>query len=37
MPAFNELLRTAETRHRATARAFVSHGGDRLLGVNPPA
>lgn len=37
LPAFNELLRTAETHHRAAARAFVDHGGDRLLGVHPPA
>jgi non-specific serine/threonine protein kinase len=32
---FVELLRIAETRHRAAARAFLEHGGDRLLGVRP--
>jgi tetratricopeptide (TPR) repeat protein len=37
LPAFNELLRTAEAHHRAAARAFVEHGGARLLGVHPPA
>lgn len=32
-PRFVDLLRQAEARHRAAARAFVEHGGDRLLGV----
>jgi tetratricopeptide (TPR) repeat protein len=32
-PRFVHLLRAAEARHRAAARLFVEHGGDRLLGV----
>jgi hypothetical protein len=32
-PRFLEALRTAETRHRAAARAFEDRGGPRLLGL----
>ena len=35
-PRFIELLRVAEGHHRAAARLFIEHDGDRLLGVRSP-
>src|SRR5438093_11873975 len=33
-PEFTRILRTAETRHRQAAAAFVSAGGESVLGVS---